>query len=155
MSMWSMFSSPLTICADFRKQPESKDNPQAILPNPLITEEDIYTLTNKDILRIDQDILGQCAEYIPNLSTGKMEEGYDVYFKDLSHRMYAVAILNRSKDTMDNINIPLEEIYLKKNKTYIVKDVWEKQDNVFTIDNGILSTKQILPYQTKVYIFII
>lgn len=155
MSMWSMFSSPLTICADFRKQPESKDNPQAILPEPLITEDDIYTLTNKDILSIDQDILGQCAEYISNLSTGKMEEGYDVYFKDLSYGMYAVAILNRSKDTIDNINIPLEEIYLKKNKTYIVKDVWKKQDYVFTIDNGILSTKQILPYQTKVYIFII
>ena len=61
-------SSALT--CDLREAPKGEANSDQPMPHPLITEADVQTLTNQEILAINQDALGQQAEYMEVLSTG-------------------------------------------------------------------------------------
>lgn len=149
MSVWSMLASPLTICADFRDKPESRDNASATLPNPLITADDMATLTNKDIIGINQDLLGQQAEYMKALSTGSGTTGYDIFVKDLSGGRRAVAVFNRSAAAVSSLSFRLADAYLSATETYFVKDIWAGTVRQVT-DH--FTTGALLPYETKVFL---
>lgn len=71
MSLWCMLASPLALTCDLRETPMGEANSGQTMPKPLITDADVKTLTNTEILAINQDVLGQQAEYMENLSTGK------------------------------------------------------------------------------------
>ena len=71
MSLWCMLASPLVLTCDLRETPMGEANNGQTMPKPLITDADVKTLTNTEILAINQDVLGQQAEYMENLSTGK------------------------------------------------------------------------------------
>lgn len=70
MSLWCMLASPLALTCDLREIPMGEANSNQTMPNPLITKSDIETLTNAEILAINQDPLGQQAEYMEAISTG-------------------------------------------------------------------------------------
>lgn len=152
MSLWCMFASPLSLTCDFRQSPKGEANSGVTLPNPLITDDDVATLTNAEIIAINQDALGQQAEYMEALSTGTTDysnKGYDVYVKDLVDGSFAIAIVNRAKTAQASITLSLHDLYMQSGCTYLCHDVWDKFD--FDVTDS-LETGKIAACETKVYV---
>lgn len=153
MSLWSMLASPLALTADFRLTPKAEANTTAgTLPTPLVTDADLATLTNKQIIAINQDVLGQQAEYMASLSTGTTmyaESGYDVYVKDLSEERFAVAITNRGGTSVTGPTLNLTDLYMDGETDYTCLEVWTEEEKTVT---GVLATGKLNPYETKVFI---
>lgn len=152
MSLWCMLSSPLALTCDLRETPCGEANPGQNMPSPLITKADIKTLTNAEILAINQDILGQQAEYMESVSTGKTNyssTGYDVYVKDLAGGRLAVSVTNRGKSSIKVPNLQLTDLYLKGNTKYICREIWSASEKV--IENT-LNVGTLAACETKVYI---
>lgn len=152
MSLWCMLSSPLSLTCDLREMPKGESNPSVTLPSPLITSADIATLTNTEIIAINQDSLGQQAEYMEHLSTGYnnySQNGYDVYVKDLTNGRVAVAITNRTENKMKGIILNLTDLYLDGKKEYLCHDVWTKEDKIVT---DTLFTGDLTPCETRVMV---
>ena len=152
MSLWCMMSSPLSLTCDLRENPSGEANSGQTLPSPLITDADVATLTNKEIVAINQDVRGQQAEYMEALSTGTTNyssTGYDVYVKDLSDGRIAVAVTNRSTSSAKVPTLNLTDLYLTANKVYACHEIWSSSDqNIYnTLEVGTLN-----PCETKVYV---
>lgn len=150
MSLWSMFASPLSLSCDVRLNPSNPNNAGAGY-DPL-EGEDLEILTNKDIIAISQDPLGQQAEYLPLLGSNgpdRATSGQDVYVKDLANGDIALAIVNRSASaTADSKTIKFADIYLSAGTKYYVKDIW---GNTITELTDQLVTGEFKPAETKVY----
>lgn len=155
MSLWCMLASPLALTCDLRATPMGEANSDQAMPNPLITESDIETLTNAEILAINQDPLGQQAEYMEALSTGNTNysnHGYDVYVKDLVNGRIAVSVTNRGSSEIVVPVINLTDIYLQANVVYTAREVWSKKEaNI----KKVLNVGSLKPYETKVYVLAI
>jgi len=153
MALWCMLSSPLFHSCDFRICPKAEGNTAAgVLPSPLLTEEDIAIISNKWLIGIDQDPLGQQAEYFEHLSTGTVDysnTGYDVYVKDLAGGGIAVSVTNRASVPQESVTLPLKELYLNGTVEYSLLDAWTGARSRVS---GAICTGTIEPYQTKVYI---
>lgn len=156
MSIWCMFASPLSLTCDVRQKPSADGNSSAgTLPKPLITDDDLAILTNADIIAINQDSLGQQAEYMPNLSSNDAigttnTGGYSVYLKDLQGGNMAVAIVNRSgTSTLASKNLKLSDLYLSPTETYNVKNVWSGTEEQCT---ETLTTGTFKASETKVFV---
>ena len=155
MSLWCMLASPLALTCDLRATPMGEANSDQAMPNPLITESDIETLTNAEILAINQDPLGQQAEYMEAISTGNTNysnHGYDVYVKDLVNGRIAVSVTNRGSSEIVVPVINLTDIYLQANVVYTAREVWSKKEaNI----KKVLNVGSLKPYETKVYVLAI
>lgn len=155
MSLWCMLASPLALTCDLRDTPMGEANSNQTMPNPLITKSDIETLTNAEILAINQDPLGQQAEYMEALSTGNTNysnHGYDVYVKDLVNGRIAVSVTNRGSSEIVVPVINLTDIYLQANVVYTAREVWSKKEaNI----KKVLNVGSLKPYETKVYVLAI
>ena len=152
MSLWCMFASPLALTCDLRETPKGEANSGQKMPNPLITKADIETLTNAEILAINQDALGQQAEYMETISTGKQNyssRGYDVYVKDLTDGRMAVSVTNRGTSSVNVPALQLTSLYLKANTKYACHEVWSKDDQ--KVENT-LNVGTLKPCETKVYV---
>lgn len=152
MSLWCMMASPLSLTCDLRENPQGEANSGVSLPRPLITAADIETLTNGEVLAINQDVLGQQAEYMEALSTGTADycsQGYDVYAKDLTGGRMAVAVTNRDGQMQESVRLPLVDLYLQGGAVYRCRDVWSKQESE-VVDT--LATGCMAPYETKVFV---
>lgn len=154
MSIWCMFASPLSLTADVRQTPSADGNPTAgTLPNPLITDDDLAILTNSRIIAINQDALGQQAEYMNTLSANDAKgttNGYSVYLKDLTGGRKALAIVNRSaSSTLSSMTFQMADLYLDPSKTYVVEDVWAGTTQTVS---GSLTTDEFKVSETKVYV---
>lgn len=152
MSLWCMLASPLALTCDLRATPMGEANSDQAMPNPLITESDIETLTNAEILAINQDPLGQQAEYMEALSTGNTNysnHGYDVYVKDLVNGRIAVSVTNRGSSEIVVPVINLTDLYLQADVNYTARDVWSKKE---TDIKNVLNICTLKPYETKVYV---
>ena len=152
MSLWCMLASPLALTCDLREIPMGEANSNQTMPNPLITKSDIETLTNAEILAINQDPLGQQAEYMEAISTGNTNysnHGYDIYVKDLVNGRIAVSITNRGGSEIVVPAINLTDIYLQANVVYTAREVWSKKEaNI----KKVLNVGTLKPYETKVYV---
>ncbi len=93
-SMWSIFASPLVLSFDLSKMNEATKR----------------ILTNKEVIAINQDPMGQQAECVYS------ENGKEVYVKDLENGDMAVAFLNRGSSTT-TIEIGLDN---RTKQNYIV-----------------------------------
>ena len=152
MSLWCMFASPLALTCDLRETPQGEANSGQTMPNPLITEADIETLTNTEILAINQDSLGQQAEYMEALSTGKTDysnSGYDVYVKDLVNGRMAISVTNRGGSDVEVPVLKLTDLYLKADTIYTCRELWSKTE--VDVENT-LNVGTLKPYETKVYV---
>lgn len=152
MSLWCMLASPLALTCDLREIPMGEANSNQTMPNPLITKSDIETLTNAEILAINQDPLGQQAEYMEAISTGNTNysnHGYDVYVKDLVNGRIAVSVTNRGGSEIVVPAINLTDIYLQSNVVYTAREIWSKKEaNI----KKVLNVGTLKPYETKVYV---
>ncbi len=109
-------------------------------------------MTNQEILAINQDALGQQAEYMEALSTGTTDyspSGYDVFVKDLTDSRIAVSITNRATSAASVPAIPLTAIYLKANTRYICREIWSQTEG--EIENT-LNVGSLNPCETRVYV---
>jgi len=148
-----MLSSPLALTCDFRDTPVADGNTSAgTLPNPLITKTDLSIMTNPDIIAINQDSLGQQAEYMEALSTGTRDNvasGCDIYVKDLSGGRMAVAVFNRSSSAQSVPPLNLADLYMDGEATYTAKNVWTGTTEVIS---GTIKAGSLKAYQTKVFV---
>lgn len=152
MSLWCMFASPLALTCDLREMPKGEANSIVSMPTPLITDADIRTLTNTEIIAINQDPLGQQAEYMEDLSTGTADysdTGYDVYVKDLANGSIAVSVTNRSGFPIDIPAIKLTDLYLKSGTRYDCHEIWSNSDSRIEDE---LPAFPLAPFETKVYV---
>jgi alpha-galactosidase len=114
-SMWAMLAAPLIAGNDLRN----------------MSKETIEILTNKEVIAVDQDVLGiQGFRFIE-------DEGLETWFKPLDKDEWAVCFLNRREEPA-KINFAWKEHWVddsfshKKtdfaNITYSIRDLWKKAD---------------------------
>lgn len=125
MSLWAMMAAPLLSGNDVRNMDAAT----------------IETLTNPDLIRINQDILGKQGRRILNT------ENYEIWKKELSNGSVAIAVLNKSaedsKIVLDETTIP----GLSQKKT--IKDVWQYK----YLKKESKRNLKLAPYQCKVLIY--
>lgn len=105
--MWCMWSSPLMLSLDVRDY---------------IDPVDFATITNPELIAINQDPMGQAAEYLGERG------GFQLWAKDLADGDVAVAVVNMNDDaaayTLAAADIPA----LEPGRTYAVRDLIERAD---------------------------
>lgn len=125
-SLWCMWASPLTLSFDVRN----------------ISDEDLAIITNEELIAINQDRMGQQAEFISE------KDGIQIYAKDLENGDVALAILNLG-DASRKVEVDFSEIpALDGIDTYYFRDLWEKKNkgsykSSFSVD--------VASHETKVY----
>lgn len=129
-SLWAMYASPLTLSFDIRN----------------ISDDDLRIISNKEMIAINQDRMGQAAELVSDtLVSGQQVE---VYVKDLENGDMAVAVFNRGAEPIHYTFFP-EQAYLKGNKPYRFHDVWGVSPDKMAGPEGY--DMQVLPHQTRVF----
>lgn len=126
-SLWCMWTSPLTLSFDVRN----------------ISDEDLAIITNEEMIAINQDRMGQQAEFIGE------KDGIQVYAKDLENGDVALAILNLN-DAAKTATVNFADISaLSVEKEYNMRDLWTKTD-LAKVSNGTY-TANVKSHETKVY----
>ncbi len=107
ISLWAISGGPLLIGADLTK----------------LTTVDLTTLTNPDVLRIDQDTLG-----LQSVKVAEPGPGLEVWAKPLSTTgERAVLLLNRTAAPAE-IAVRWSDLGLRGDATASVRDVWAQSD---------------------------
>lgn len=102
-ALWCMWSSPMALSFDPRKS---------------LSDEDVAILTNKEMIALNQDRMGQQADFI--LEDNEVQ----LYAKDLENGDIAVAVVNLGS-TRRNFTIDLSKVPgLDPTKTYTCRDLW-------------------------------
>lgn len=127
-SMWCMWASPLTLSFDLREP---------------ISAEDLAIMTNSELIAINQDRMGQAAEFVSE-DSNEMQ----LYFKDLENGDIAVAVLNMSSSahpyTVDFSKISA----LEPDTEYNVRDLVNHAD--MPIASNSLTFNSVASHETKV-----
>lgn len=129
-ALWCMWSSPLTLSFDLRKD---------------ITDDDLAIMTNTEMIALNQDRMGQAAEFL-----GADANECHLFVKDLENGDVAIAVTNMSSSahayTIDFHAIPA----LDANVTYTVRDI-QARANVPDAVDGKYEIDVIKSHETKVY----
>jgi alpha-galactosidase len=138
-SLWCMLAAPLLAGNDLQNMsPETKS-----------------ILTNKEIIALDQDILGKQAELWRN------NGDYQIWMKMLAKDEKAVCLLN-SSDEKKTVLVDFgliaqartegaEDSKPLKLENFTVRDLWEHKDLVLKESSTYID---ILPHSVKVYRFV-
>ncbi len=103
MGLWSLLSAPLLMCNDIRKMdPETE-----------------RILKNKELIAVNQDILGQQAKRIYK------REAKEIWAKKLHDGSFAVGFLNRDDDEEKEITLKLQDLKVQNARA---RDLWRNQD---------------------------
>lgn len=110
-SMWVMLAAPLIAGNDLRN----------------MTPETVATLTNRDVIAVNQDTLG--IQGFPALT----EDGLEIWVKPLANDEWAVCFLNRTKESK-SVNFSWKDNLVKDDSfgrqldaskvTYRIRDLW-------------------------------
>lgn len=127
-SMWCMLSSPLLIGTDVRT----------------LSAYDLETLTNTEVIAINQDPLGEAATIVYEEQNGTLQ----YWARTLNDTSVAVAFLNRgSETTLMSLNI---QLYLEVEwRSYIVRDLWAHEEQGPLTLPAI--SAEVLPHEAKVF----
>lgn len=115
--LWSMWSSPLTLCFDITTLYDGHSR-ISDLYNPYY-EEDLALITHPGVIAIDQDPLGNCAQPLV------FNNDCLILFKALDHNQFAVSITNLSNHRQE-ICLELSQIPhgLPEGSAITLLDVW-------------------------------
>lgn len=106
-AMWCMWSSPLMLSLDVRDH---------------IAPVDLATITNSELIAINQDPMGQAAEYLGE------RDGFQLWAKDLADGDVAVAVVNMNDNpatyTLDSKDIDA----LTPGATYKARNLIDRTD---------------------------
>jgi alpha-galactosidase len=114
-NIWCLLGAPLIIGTDVR----THGTPYFA---PLMTAATMHTLTNNEVIAVDQDSLGAVGRPAGN--------GTSVYAKPLgsfTSGQFAVLLLNRSETNQD-ITLNWSDLGLVKGPPQAVRDLWAHQD---------------------------
>ncbi|HKE56545.1 MAG TPA: glycoside hydrolase family 27 protein, partial [Pyrinomonadaceae bacterium] len=103
MSLWAMLAAPLLAGNDLRN----------------MTPETLAILTNREVIAIDQDKLGQQGKQV--WKSGDQE----IWTRPLAAEATAVAVFNRAKEEA-KVTVKWADLGLAKKKS--VRDLWLRQD---------------------------
>lgn len=122
-----MFAAPLYMSHDLRK-----------------TSEDAYAiLTNKEIIDVDQDVLGVAGRmYFRN-------DDYEVWGRPLFNGDWAVALFNKRGETMD-LTFDPHDVGINVKTTIILRDL-EQHKDVTTLKPKEKYTVSVQSHETKIY----
>ena len=121
MSLWCMFASPLALTCDLRETPKGEANSGQTMPNPLITEADIETLTNTALkltdLYLQENTVYTCSELwsktkadVENtLNVGTLKP-YETKVYVLSVKQLSTDVIQSTVDTTNAYNAPRYDI---------------------------------------------
>ena len=128
-SLWCMWSSPLSLSFDLRKP---------------ISADDLAMMTNREMIALDQDPMGQQAEFIGET------DGIQTYAKDLENGDVAIAVLNLN-DAERVVKVDFSDIpALDATTTYHLRDLWAGE----SVGRHTGSyTVSVASHETKVYRF--
>lgn len=104
-SLWAMLAAPLITTNDLRNMDE-------------YTKE---TLTNKEIININQDSLGIQGKRVYDFM------GKQIFIKILNKKSYAVALYN-SDDREYEYDVNFATLKLDKKSRYKIRDLWKHED---------------------------
>ncbi|KAH6716597.1 glycoside hydrolase superfamily [Leptodontidium sp. MPI-SDFR-AT-0119] len=124
-SMWAMVASPLLIGSDVRT----------------LDVYSLQTLSNKEVIEINQDPLGISAETV---GIGE-DEDLQVYAKEMSDGSYAVALLNRGSFTAEMSVSPRRDLAMEWD-TFRVRDLWKHKEGMYDVPY----TVEVMPHEAKV-----
>lgn len=130
-AMWCMWSSPLTLSFDVRNN---------------ITDTDIKMITNKELIAINQDPMGQQAEYIKKV--GDLQ----YYCKDLANGDVAIAVVNMGSSSANyEISINDYNALDPDISSFKIRNVIEQRDNGYLTSaepiKGSLNTHATVVYR--------
>jgi alpha-galactosidase len=126
-SMWCMVASPLLMGADVRT----------------LSPYDLETLTNKEVIAINQDPLGAAGIVVAEEKDASLQ----YYAKKLQDGSYAVAFLNRRTETATMSFKPSSALKVSWSQ-YRVRDLWKHQDL------GVFKTSfsaELISHEAKVF----
>lgn len=109
--MWCMWSSPILLGFDMTKDMSSAD-----------LAHDLALVKNEELIAINQDALGQGAEYI------KSANGIDYYQKDLANGDVAIAVVNLSDNSATYTISMTDYDALDPSTSYSVRDLIGQKD---------------------------
>lgn len=127
MSMWCMLAAPLMIGCDVSKMEETTKT----------------ILLNKDIIAIDQDVLGKQGFRVVR------KDGFEAWKKPLANNKVAIALLNRNS-TDQSVSASWKELELKSDAKYKIYDVWK---HTFVETTGGSISAKLRPHECEVYVF--
>lgn len=128
-ALWCMFASPLTLSNNIT----NLDGKPNTLTGKKVTnghyKEDLAIITNRELIAVDQDPLGQGAEPIM-----EVEDDYIVFQKDMADGSVVLSVTNLSP-TRKTVRVPLVQLTaLSTRKPYVVRNLWEHA--YLTTDKG-------------------
>lgn len=106
-AMWCMWSSPLILSLDVRDY---------------IAPEDLAVITNPELIAINQDPMGQAAEFIGE------RDGFQLWAKDLADGDVALAVVNMNDSSGDYTLNGTDIDALNAGATYAVRNLMERND---------------------------
>lgn len=116
--LWCMFASPLTLSNNITNL---DGKPNDLTGKTVVNKDyatDLAIITNKEVIALDQDPLGQAGEPICDT------KDYIVMQKDMADGHPALSVTNLS-DLGRNIRVKLGDLTaLKAGKTYKMRDLW-------------------------------
>lgn len=129
-SMWCMVSSPLLIGTDVRA----------------LSQYDLQTLTNVEIIAVNQDSKGIAAKVVFEEQDGELQ----YWSRELDDGSVAVAFLNRGSETA------LMSLYLQRYlevewRSYTVRDLWLHEDQGPLKEPAF--SAEVIPHEAKVFRF--
>jgi alpha-galactosidase len=125
LSLWSIVNSPLLIGADVRT----------------LDRYSLETLTNKEIIELNQDPKGQ-----PATRQAKVGET-EIYAKEMADESIAIALLNRGSATADITMSPRRDLTVPFD-VYRLRDLWKHKD---LGPYDIPFTVEVKPHEAKMY----
>ena len=104
-SLWAMVSSPMLVGADVRN----------------LDPYSLETLTNKEIIAINQDPAGSVAHKVRD------DRDLEVFARELADGSHAVLLLNRSAATAEMSFSPRRDLQVPMDR-FSVRDLWQHRD---------------------------
>ncbi len=124
-SLWAMVNSPLLASADLRH----------------LDSDTLETLTNTEIIALNQDPLGKPAQRVRSAG------GLEVFAKELADGSMAVALLNRGSPTADMTFNVHKDFNLPWTR-YQVRDLWRHKDlGIYDIPY----TAEVISHEARVF----
>lgn len=126
-SLWSIVNSPLLIGANIDK----------------LSKFDLETLTNKEIIELNQDLLGQPA----TVQWENQNKTLQIYAKSMKDGSLAIALLNRGSETA-YITVDMRRDLTVPWDVYRMRDLWKHKD---LGPYDIPYTTEVRSHEAKVY----
>lgn len=140
-ALWCMWSSPITLSFDVttlggRRGVGGTTNPYY--------KEDLALITNRNLIALDQDRLGQCAEPIYDTPV------YLVLMKDLENGDVAISVTNLSTHP-SSVNLRFSDFpAMEKGTKYIMHNCWTNQDGGTFTTKDQYTTAPLAAHETLV-----